>query len=89
MVGCALTREGKGKKEKGKPDVKCRYCGTEIAAKALICYKCGNATTEPRIKPPDEGPILGRPRRRRLPYVAIAIIVVLALLAAWLLGLQV
>lgn len=66
--------------------MKCRYCGTEIAARALICYKCGNATTEPRIKPPDEGPILGRPRRSRLPYVAIAIIVVLALLAAWLLG---
>jgi hypothetical protein len=65
----------------------CKYCGTEIAAKALICYKCGNATTEPRIKPPDEGPILGRPRRSsRLPYVAIVIILALALLAAWLLG---
>jgi hypothetical protein len=69
--------------------MKCKYCGTEIADKALICYKCGNATTEPRIKPPDEGPILGRPRRRsRLPSVAIVIIVVLVLLLAWLLGLQ-
>lgn len=68
--------------------MKCKYCGTEIADKALICYRCGNATTEPRIKPPDEGPILGRPRRSsRLPYVAIAIILALALLAAWLLGL--
>jgi hypothetical protein len=68
--------------------MKCKYCGTEIADKALICYKCGNATTEPRIKPPDEGPILGRPRRSsRLPYVVIAIILALALLAAWLLGL--
>jgi hypothetical protein len=68
--------------------MKCRYCGTEIADKALICYKCGNATTEPRIKPPDEGPILGRPRRRRrLPYVVIVIILILALLAAWFLGL--
>jgi predicted anti-sigma-YlaC factor YlaD len=65
--------------------MKCRFCGTEIADKALICYKCGNATTEPRIKPPDEGPILGRPRRRRLPYVAIVIILVLAVLIAWLL----
>jgi len=65
----------------------CRHCGTEIADKALICYRCGNATTEPRIKPPDEGPILGRSRRpSQLPYVAIAIIVALALLAAWLLG---
>ena len=68
--------------------MKCRYCGTDIAEKALICYKCGNATTEPRIKPPDDGPILGRPRRSRLPYVAILLILALALLAAWLLGVQ-
>ena len=62
----------------------CKYCGTEIAAKALICYKCGNATTEPRIKPPDEGPILGGPRRSsRLPFIVIAIIVALALIAAY------
>ena len=32
--------------------MKCRSCGTEIAATALICYKCGTATTEPRIQPP-------------------------------------
>jgi hypothetical protein len=30
----------------------CRQCGTEIADKALICYRCGTATSEPRIKPP-------------------------------------
>jgi hypothetical protein len=65
--------------------MKCRFCGTEIADKALICYRCGNATTEPRIKPPEEGPILGRPRRRRLPYVVIVIILILVLLIAWLL----
>jgi cytochrome b561 len=29
----------------------CRKCGTEIAAKALICYRCGTATTEPVFKP--------------------------------------
>jgi hypothetical protein len=68
--------------------MKCRFCGTEIADKALICYRCGNATTEPRIKPPDEGPILGRPRRRRLPYVAIVIVLILVvLIVIWLLGL--
>jgi hypothetical protein len=39
--------------------MKCRSCGAEIAANALICYKCGTATTEPRIQP------LGRPRRSR------------------------
>jgi hypothetical protein len=32
--------------------MKCRSCGAEIAANALICYKCGTATSEPRIKPP-------------------------------------
>ncbi|HTM32805.1 MAG TPA: hypothetical protein VL263_15945 [Vicinamibacterales bacterium] len=32
--------------------MKCRVCGTEIAANALICYRCGTATTEPRIPPP-------------------------------------
>ena len=29
----------------------CRNCGTEIAAKALICYKCGTATTEAKYQP--------------------------------------
>jgi hypothetical protein len=54
----------------------CKYCGTEIAAKALICYRCGNATTEPRVKPPSEGPIFERPRGSRLPVVVIVLILV-------------
>ncbi len=61
----------------------CKHCGTEIADKALICYRCGNATTERRIKPPDEGPLFNRPRPSRLPLVAIVILIVLALAAAW------
>ena len=32
--------------------MKCRSCGAEIAANALICYKCGTATSEPKIPPP-------------------------------------
>ena len=40
--------------------MKCRSCGAEIAANALICYKCGTATAEPRIQPPS-----ARPKRRR------------------------
>jgi hypothetical protein len=32
--------------------MKCRSCGAEIAANALICYKCGTATEEPKIKAP-------------------------------------
>ena len=66
--------------------MKCKHCGTEIADKALICYRCGNATTEPRIKPPAEGSLFERPRRPRLPIVAIVILIVLAILAAWALG---
>jgi hypothetical protein len=29
----------------------CTRCGTEIADKALVCYRCGQATVEPRVKP--------------------------------------
>jgi hypothetical protein len=32
--------------------MKCRSCGAQIADNALICYKCGTATQEARIKPP-------------------------------------
>ena len=30
----------------------CKQCGTTIADGALICYRCGTATAEPRIPPP-------------------------------------
>jgi hypothetical protein len=58
----------------------CTHCGTEIADKALICYRCGNATTEPRIKPPADGPLFDRPRRAR-PRATLVIAVALVLLA--------
>jgi len=29
----------------------CRNCGAEIADKALICYRCGTATTEAKYQP--------------------------------------
>jgi len=61
----------------------CKHCGTEIADKALICYKCGNATTEPRIKPPADGPLFERPRRSPLPVVIIVLIVIALMLLAW------
>jgi hypothetical protein len=67
----------------------CRHCQTEISDKALICYRCGNATTEPRIKPPAEGSLFDRPRRSRLPLVVVVIVLVVALILAWLLGLDV
>ena len=59
----------------------CKHCGTEIADKALICYRCGNATTEPRIKPPSEGPLFERPRRSRMPVVIVVLIVIAILIA--------
>jgi hypothetical protein len=52
--------------------MKCRNCGTEIADKALICYRCGEATTAPRIAPPPPPPARGP-----LP-VFIALIVLIA-----------
>jgi hypothetical protein len=52
--------------------MKCRQCGTEIADKALICYRCGTATTEPRVAPPSM-------TRRRSPIpVIIAMLVIIA-----------
>jgi uncharacterized membrane protein YvbJ len=50
----------------------CRQCGTRIADKALICYKCGTATTEAKYAPV--------PLSRRPSLVTIAILVVLAIL---------
>ena len=32
--------------------MKCRQCGIEIADNALVCYRCGTATTEPVFAPP-------------------------------------
>jgi len=67
--------------------MKCNHCGATIADKALICYRCGNATTEPRIKPPDDVSLFEKPRRSRIPLVAVVVLILLALLAAWALGL--
>jgi len=60
--------------------MKCRNCGTEIADKALICYRCGTATTEAKHQP------YVKPKGRRtstIIYVVIAI--ALLVLLAWFL----
>ena len=31
----------------------CKSCQTEIADKAIVCYRCGTATTEAKFKPAD------------------------------------
>jgi uncharacterized membrane protein YvbJ len=53
--------------------VQCRQCGTEIADKALICYRCGTATTEAKFKP-------AVPSRSSFPVSLVASVVTLALL---------
>ncbi len=54
----------------------CKVCGTEIADKALICYRCGTSTFEPTRRE--------RPKRRRrvspLPSVIALIVIVVAAL---------
>jgi uncharacterized membrane protein YvbJ len=30
----------------------CRKCGAKIADKAIVCYRCGTATTEAKFKAP-------------------------------------
>ena len=59
----------------------CRHCGTDIADKALICFRCGNATTTPRVKPPADDRLFGRPKRARPPAIAIVAAVMLVALA--------
>lgn len=68
--------------------MKCRHCGTEIAERALICYRCGRATADPRVKPPDEGSLFDRPRRRRGPLATAITILLLALIVLWFLTRQ-
>ena len=66
--------------------MKCKHCQTEIADKALICYRCGRSTSEPRIAPPTSESLFAHRRRSRTPLiVAVVIAVLLALLAAWFL----
>jgi zinc-ribbon domain len=54
----------------------CKNCGAEIADKALICYRCGTATTEAKYQP---APLRAR---RRGPSLGIIIIVIVLLVLA-------
>jgi hypothetical protein len=60
--------------------MQCRHCGAEIAEKALICYKCGTATTDAKYKP---APLQRRSSRPPLLAVVVALLL-LALLALYL-----
>src|SRR5215471_3089980 len=54
-----------------RASMNCRHCGTEIADKALICYRCGAATTDPVVQPPSSA----RPRSRGLIVTFVALVV--------------
>jgi uncharacterized membrane protein YvbJ len=58
--------------------MQCRNCSTEIADKALICYKCGAPTTDAKYQP---ATIRRRSSRSSLiaSVLAIALLVLLAL----------
>jgi hypothetical protein len=56
----------------------CRKCGTEIADKALVCYRCGTATSELTLpgtatRPPSGSRLIGPS------VVALALLVIAAL----------
>jgi hypothetical protein len=55
----------------------CRHCGTEIADKAIICFRCGAGTTEPVRRPQ---PV----RKTRSPILSFVAIVLLVLIALYL-----
>ena len=57
--------------------MQCRQCGTEIADKAIVCFRCGASTTDPVRKAVPITP-------RRSPLLSAAVIVVLLLIALYL-----
>lgn len=56
--------------------MQCRSCGTEIADKAIICYRCGTATSDPVRRP-------ARIQRRRASLVPVVLLAVLILLGLY------
>lgn len=58
--------------------MKCRECGTEIADKALICFRCG-ASVQEAVHKPYVAPKKSRPL---IAYVIFAILLLLAILFA-------
>lgn len=52
----------------------CRTCGTEIADKAIVCYRCGAGTTDPVRKAVEV-----KPRPSALSVVVAVVMLLLAL----------
>lgn len=57
--------------------MQCRNCGTEIADKAIVCFRCGAATTDPVRRP-------APPTRRRGRFLSLVVIALLLLIALYL-----
>ena len=57
--------------------MQCRQCGTEIADKAIVCFRCGAGTSDPVRQAVPVGP-------RRNPLVWAGVLVVLMLMARYL-----
>ena len=60
--------------------MRCATCGTEIAEKALICFRCGAATARRRREPARIG------RRWRWPWVVLLGLAVLGLIGWMMFG---
>ena len=56
--------------------MQCRSCGTEIADKAIVCFRCGAATTDPVRK--------AVPVRSGSPLVSFVVAGVLVLIALYI-----
>ena len=61
--------------------MQCRKCSAAIADKALICYRCGTATTEAKYQP---AATPGRGSSSRTLIIVVILIALLALLALYL-----
>jgi uncharacterized membrane protein YvbJ len=57
--------------------MQCKQCGTEIADKAIVCFRCGAGTTDPVRKAVPVKP-------RGNPLVSAGVLIVLVLLALYL-----
>jgi uncharacterized membrane protein YvbJ len=57
--------------------MQCRNCGANIADKALICYRCGTATTEAKYQPATPGRRSSSSRMLIATVIAIAVLVLL------------
>jgi len=63
----------------------CKHCQTEIADKALICYRCGRATEEPTVTPPAAESLFQGRRRSRLPLVVAIVALIVVAIVGWIL----